>query len=120
MVIFNSCKESEDIAVNANDSKYYNTANNLSILKEDALDYIENAVTNDSLIVFSSQTPDEVIPKVGSHIYIPVSDKTPYGMLVKVLSVNKGTNTSVQTEALPLEEAFEYLSIDPSVSATTL
>ena len=119
MVIFNSCKESEDIAVNANDSKYYNTANNLSILKEDALDYIENAVTNDSLIVFSSQTPDEVIPKVGSHIYIPVSDKTPYGMLVKVLSVNKGTNTSVQTEALPLEEAFEYLSIDPSVSATT-
>ena len=119
MVMFNSCKESEDIIATANDPKYYTTANNLSILKEEALDYIENAVTNDSLILFSGKTPDEVIPKVGSHIYVPVSDKTPYGMLVKVLSVNKGTTTSVHTEALPLEEAFEYLSIDPSVSVTT-
>lgn len=55
MVMFNSCKESEEITATANDPKYYTTANNLSILKEDALDYIENAVTNDSLIVFRAK-----------------------------------------------------------------
>lgn len=117
--MFSSCEKSEDITATANDPKYYTTANNLSILKEDALDYIENAVTNDSLIVFSSETPDEVIPKVGSHIYVPVSEKTPYGMLVKVVSVSKGNITSVHTEALSLDEVFEYLSIDETVSSST-
>lgn len=114
-----SCKESEDNVNNTNSSPYYEVVNNLSILKEDGLSFIKDSIKSDSLVVFAGNTPSSIIPQVGSNIYIPVSQKSPYGMLAKVMSVNKGSDISVVTQALPLEEAFEYLSVDTTLSVIT-
>lgn len=72
-----SCKESEDNVNNTNSSPYYEVVNNLSILKEDGLSFIKDSIKSDSLIVFAGNTPSNIIPKVGSNIYIPVSPKSP-------------------------------------------
>lgn len=114
-----SCKDSEDNVNNINSSPYYEVVNNLSVLKEDGLSFIKDSIKSDSLVVFAGNTPNSIIPQVGSNIYIPVSQKSPYGMLAKVMSVNKGSDISVVTKALPLEEAFEYLSVDTTLSVIT-
>ena len=114
-----SCKDSEDNVNNINSSPYYEVVNNLSILKEDGLSFIKDSIKSDSLVVFAGNTPNSIIPQVGSNIYIPVSQKSPYGMLAKVMSVNKGSDISVVTQALPLEDAFEYLSVDTTLSVIT-
>lgn len=114
-----SCKDSGDNVNNINSSPYYEVVNNLSILKEDGLSFIKDSIKSDSLVVFAGNTPNSIIPQVGSNIYIPVSQKSPYGMLAKVMSVNKGSDISVVTQALPLEDAFEYLSVDTTLSVIT-
>lgn len=96
-------------------NEYYQEVDNLFVLDESATKFIEKEITSDSSIVFSMDTPEEAIPKVGTGIYIPESDKAPYGMLAKVLSVNKESGKiMVTTEAMSLAEAFENLSIDSS------
>ena len=74
-----SCKDSEDNVNNINSSPYYEVVNNLSILKEDGLSFIKDSIKSDSLVVFAGNTPNSIIPQVGSNIYIPVSQKSPYG-----------------------------------------
>lgn len=119
LALFLSCNKNDLENSSTNDPKYYSETNNISILKENVVDYIVSPVTDGSLIVFSNETPDDAIPKVGSSIYVPVSANTPYGLLAKVVSVSKENTINVQTEALSLEEAFEYLSIDPSIQFST-
>ena len=114
-----SCKDSEDNVNNMNSSPYYEVVNNLSILREDGLSFIKDSIKSDSLVVFAGNTPSSIIPQIGSNIYIPVSQKSPYGMLAKVISVNKDSDISVFTQALPLEEAFKYLSVDTTLSVIT-
>lgn len=95
--------------------EYYQEANGLFVLDEDATKFIDEEIISDSRIVFSADTPEDAIPKVGMGIFIPESEKAPYGMLAKVLSVNKESGRIVvATEPLPLAEAFESLSIDSS------
>ncbi len=119
LVAFQACKSDDKLQIPVVNNKYYTTTNDINILKEDAMQYIQENVVNDSLIVFSSNTPEEALPQIGAKLYVPVSSKTPYGMLVKVLSIDKGATVKVQTEALPLEEAFEYLSVDTTLSVIT-
>jgi len=117
IVTFQACKSDDAVQAPAVDSKYYTTAqNDIVILKDDAIQYIQEKVETDSLIVFSNSAPDEVIPQVGTKIFIPVSEKTPYGFLGKVTSVEKANPIKVFTEALPLEEAFESLSVDTTLN----
>lgn len=104
LVAFQACKSDEVSQTSVVNNKYYTTTNDINILKEDAIQYIQEDVINDSLIVFSGSTPEDALPKVGASLYVPVSPKTPYGMLVKVLSIDKGSTVKVQTEALPLEK----------------
>lgn len=101
-----------------NSSNYYSSVDGISILNEDVLGYIDH-IESDTIIVFSGSIPDDAIPKTNTNIYVPVSDKTPYGMLVKVISVNEGGYVYVTTSPLSLDEAFEYLSIDESFTYTT-
>ena len=119
LVAFHSCKSDDELQTPVVNNKYYTTTNGINILKEDAIQYIQESVVNDSLLVFNSSTPDDALPKLGANLYVPVSSKTPYGMLVKVLSIDKGSEIKIQTEALPLEEAFEYLSVDTTLSVVT-
>ena len=119
LIAFQACKSDDEMQTPVVNNKYYTTTNDINILKEDAMQYIQENVVNDSLIVFSSNTPEDALPQVGANLYVPVSFKTPYGMLVKVLSIDKGSTVKVQTEALPLEDAFEYLSVDTTLSVIT-
>lgn len=110
--------QKNDVEPNKPDVKndYYQEVDNLFVLDESATKFIDEEITSDSCIVFSADTPEEAIPKVGTGIFIPESDKAPYGMLAKVLSVNKESERIVvTTEALPLAEAFESLPIDSSL-----
>lgn len=109
-----SCKKVND----ENSSNYYSSVDGISILNEDVLDYIDH-IESDTIIVFSGSIPDDAIPKTNTNIYVPVSDKTPYGMLVKVISVNEGGYVYVTTSPLSLDEVFEYLSLDNSFNYTT-
>ena len=118
LAVMYSCKESEESAQPANSSQYYSETNGVSILNNTALGYIEAPIQSDSLIVFANNTPEEALPKVGSPIYIPESEKAPYGMLAKVVSIKKGSSISVITEPLSLEEAFDYLSVDTTFTVT--
>lgn len=97
------------------ENNYYQIINDLNVLDKTATKFIEEEITSDLRIVFSADTPEDAIPKVGTGIFIPESEKAPYGMLAKVLSVNKESERIVvTTEPLPLAEAFESLSIDSS------
>ena len=99
-------------------NQYFTTTNDINILKEDAIKYIQDEIQNDSLVVFDGNTPDDALPKIGSKIFIPISPKSPSGFLGKVKSVEKGNPIKVFTESLPLEEAFDNLSIDTVMNVT--
>lgn len=108
-----SCKESgEDSQQSTNSSQFMTEKNGIYVLSDKAIGYIDSTIQSDSLIVFSGNTPDDALPKVGSPFYIHESKKAPYGMLARVISVQKGANISVFTKPLSLEEAFENLSIN--------
>ena len=111
-----SCQKNEVSTDKPEEEKnYYQEINDINVLDKNATKFIDEEITSDSRIVFSADTPEDAIPKVGTGIFIPESDKAPYGMLSKVLSVNKDSErTVVTTEPLPLAEAFESLSIDSS------
>ena len=97
------------------ENNYYQEINDINVLDKNATKFIDEEITSDSRIVFSADTPEDAIPKVGTGIFIPESEKAPYGMLSRVLSVNKDSErTVVTTEPLPLADAFESLSIDSS------
>lgn len=109
----NSCEK--DNVMNSSD--YYSFSEGVSILDDDLLHYIEG-IESDSIIVFSGNIPSDAIPKVNTKLFVPVSEKTPYGMLVNVISVNINGNVYVTTSPLSLDEAFKYLSIDESSTFT--
>ena len=118
MAAMYSCKESEDSSKNTSLSVFFTEVNGIYILSDKATEYIESTILSDSLIVFSSNTPNDALPKTELPFYIPVSKKAPYGMLAKVISVQRGANISVLTEPLSLEEAFDNLSIDTTFTFT--
>lgn len=118
LISFQACKDKEDMQISNVNNKYFTTTNDINILKEDAIKYIQDDIQNDSLVVFNGNTPDDALPKIGSKIFIPISPKSPSGFLGKVKSVEKGNPIKVFTESLPLEEAFDNLSIDTVMNVT--
>lgn len=115
VTIFHSCKPDPDDGQNPEFQMY----DDINIYTEDVIQYISDVFVGDSLIYFDVSMPEELLPKENEHIYIPVSDKTPYGVLARIKSVQKTDKISVETESLSLDEAFEYLSIDKSTQITT-
>jgi len=89
----------------------------INVLKDNATSYISEPVVSDSVVVFRGNTPDAIIPKTGECIFIPVSEKTPYGFLGKVISVERGADTKVFTRAAALDEVFETLSVDTAFTS---
>ena len=115
---FSMCdNEDENLNTDIN-NQYFSTTNDIHIYKEDVVQYISEEIVDGSSIVFDGSIPDEALPKKNSHIYIPVSEKTPYGVLAKVKSIQKGEKVSVEIEPLSLDEAFEFLSVDETTSIT--
>ena len=63
----------------------------------------------DGKIVLSASAPAESVPSVGTVIIAPITEKTPAGLLVKVVSVSGNVLT---TEPASLDEAFDELHVD--------
>ena len=116
VVAFQACKSDDELQTSVVNNNYYTTANGITVLKEEAQLFIVESPTNDSLLVFSSSTPDEALPNVGTIIYVPITEKTPYGFLGKVTAIEKGNEIMVKTESVPLEEAFDNLSVDTVIN----
>ena len=114
-LLFNACKEDDGMETtqSINDSEYYTESGTVSMLKEEAIQYISETITEGDVLIFSQGTPKEVLPQIGTNILVPVSERTPYGFLGKVKSITEeGTTIKVQTETIALDEAFPNLSID--------
>ena len=69
----------------------------------------------DGKIVLSDAAPAESIPSVGTVIICPITEKTPCGLLVKVVSVSGNVLT---TEPASLDEAFDELHVNASFDAS--
>lgn len=110
-----SCKSEDEVTI-TNDNKFYTAAGQVSVLNEVTIQYLEQTIEEGVPIVFSSSTPDEALPKIGTIILIPESEKSPYGFLGKVVKVEKGDKITVTTEEVALDEAFEDLSIDTELN----
>ena len=114
VLTFTMCEYLEELVNPGVNERYFSTESDICIFKEETIDYICEISADGTSIVFDANTPNDALPKVGAHIYIPVSEKTPYGVLAKVSSVNKSGAISVKIDPLSLDEAFEFLSIDKS------
>lgn len=73
------------------------------------------ASVESGLITIPLTVQDSQIPKAGDVILCPITDKTPAGLLVKVISVEKtGTGYVLSTEPAMLQDAFEELKVNSS------
>ena len=86
---------------------------------EGSVEYCEVIDTNE--VVVKSGAPAEIVPQVGSVLLVPFSDKAPDGFLGRVTSVaENGGDVHARTESVPLEEVFEELHVDGTVSISRL
>lgn len=73
------------------------------------------ASVENGMITMPLSASEEDIPSAGDVILCPITDKTPAGLLVKVISVDKtGTGYVLSTEPAMLQDAFEELKVNSS------
>lgn len=73
------------------------------------------ASVENGMIIMPLSASEEDIPSAGNVILCPITDKTPAGLLVKVVSVEKtGTGYVLSTEPAMLQDAFEELKVNSS------
>ena len=73
------------------------------------------ASVESGMITMPLSASEEDIPSAGDVILCPITDKTPAGLLVKVISVEKtGTGYVLSTEPAMLQDAFEELKVNSS------
>ena len=85
-------------------------AENAKVYDEDKTDYFRSVESGK--IVIDPSMEGEDIPQVGEIIICPATEKTPNGYIGKVVSAETtASGIEVQTEVVPLNEAFEELHI---------
>ena len=90
------------------------------VLDEEKMQYLSK-IEEDNILYFSSNTPIDMIPKVGSIISARISDKTPYGLGNKVLEVtNEGGMIKCKTDVAALDEIFDDLELTSTTSLMNL
>ncbi|MFZ4456746.1 MAG: hypothetical protein ACOYOT_11045 [Bacteroidales bacterium] len=111
--IFISCN-TESIPVDLwNENGLRKEAKKVTVYKNEITQYIKDGIINqDSILVFSKNTPKDLIPKVGDIIFIPITEKTPYGFFAKVNSIQTNSNIEIKTETALFNEVCEKQSID--------
>ncbi len=116
MVTLYSCEVSTPDDNGEDSNLWSEIKGNVVTLNDEATQFVES-YENDSSITFSSDTPNNLIPSIGSIIYVPVSDKTPYGYLGKISKVEKSDIYKVFTEPVSLDEVFENLSVEGNIES---
>lgn len=118
-----SCSDSPDLPVNPSTpnpepepvEQNYCLKNGVNEIKGDNLDYIVEAIEG-STLVLSENYPSDELPVVGEIIYVNPNQKLPHGFLGKVSEITQlGGNYNMATEAVALDEAFSYLSVDETI-----
>ena len=70
----------------------------------------------DGRILISSSVPQSSVPAEGTIIIAPITEKTPSGLLVKIVSVQEtATGYVLTTEPVSLFDAFEELKVDAAI-----
>lgn len=73
----------------------------------------------DGKIVMPTSVPAESVPSVGTIIICPITEKTPAGLLVKVVSVDdNASGYTLTTEPVSLSDAFDELHIESSLNVS--
>ncbi len=89
----------------------FELADNAVFMTEDMTSMFSSV--EDGKIVLSASAPAESVPEVGTVIICPITEKTPAGLLVKVVSVKEDTSGYIlTTEPVSLAEAFDELHVD--------
>ena len=89
-------------------------AENAKVYDEDKTDHFLSA--ENGKIVIASSMAEEDIPQVGEIIICPITEATPNGYIGKVIaSEASASGIEVQTEVVPLHEAFEELHISTTI-----
>ena len=114
--VFNSCKPKDP---DDEQKPEFSMSDDINIYSEDIIQYVSDDSVFDSLLFFEAGLPNELLPKKNEYIYIPETEKTPYGVLAQVKSVKQEGRISVEIDPMSLDEAFQFLSIDKSTSFTT-
>ena len=90
----------------------------VTVLDESRLEYLLK-VEADSILYFSSSIPNEMYPQKGDIVTARVSDKTPYGLGNRVVSVSDIDGmTKVVTTHADLDEIFEELTWEYNATLT--
>ncbi|MCR5643432.1 MAG: hypothetical protein K6G32_08875 [Prevotella sp.] len=110
-------------AVTENADNYeitYQFKDGVIVLDEQTMQYLVKVV-NDNILYFASNTPADIMPKVGSIISARITEKTPYGLGNKVLSVtNEDGMVKCVTDVAALDEIFEVLELTSETSLLSL
>ncbi len=78
-------------------------------------------VIDTNAVIIKSGAPSSIIPQVGEVIFVPFSDNAPDGFLGRVTSLTEsGGDVYARTSSVPLEEVFEELHVDETVSISKL
>ena len=117
LVLLLSCSEDDNNEV-ADVTPFNQPRSEIKVYTEEEANYVSEEATENTL-VFSSSTPDDVLPQVGSIIQMPITENTPFGFLGRVASIEKGDVITVTTETVPLDEAYPNLSIDADLTKIT-
>lgn len=106
-----SCDVLSDLLDDPDTSEFFTLAENTRIYSEDEMEYFVK--DSDRTLTISAEAPSETVPVVGDIIICPISESTPYGYMGKVISVEKtDAGWIMETEVVPLNEAFEELHIN--------
>lgn len=88
----------------------------VKIYTDEEAKYVAEEIVSSDKIIFSENTPDDIIPEIGTIIQLPISENAPYGFLGRVVSINEGESIVIGTEEVPLDEAYPFLSIDTVIN----
>lgn len=110
-----SCDVLSDLLDDPDTSEFFTLAENTRIYSEDEMEYFVK--DSDRTLTISAEAPSETVPVVGDIIICPISESTPYGYMGKVISVEKtDAGWIMETEVVPLNEAFEELHINTELN----
>ena len=112
-VINGTIQDGDDSGNNPPTEEYgeFELAEGAIFLTEDQTELFSSV--EDGKIIISTSVPAESVPEAGDVIVSPITEKTPVGLLVKVVSVRQDASGYIMTtEPATLEEAFEELHVN--------
>jgi len=98
----------------------YQYEDGVLVLNNKALRYLSKVV-EDSILYFLPETPDSIMPEVGTIISSRITEKTPYGLGNIVISKEEEDGlVKLVTTIAPLNKIFKILDVESNFSIADL